>query len=38
MSWIVITSVILIATFACAYGLCEWIARRRPRGDDASMG
>ena len=29
MSWITITILILAAFFACAFGLCEWIVKRR---------
>jgi hypothetical protein len=38
MSWITITALIVIASFACAYGLGEWVALRRSRshGDDTS--
>jgi hypothetical protein len=35
MSWFSLTVLILIVAFACAYGLCEWLARRWfGRGDD----
>ena len=29
MSWFSITLIIVVASFACAYGLCEWILLRR---------
>jgi len=37
MSWIAITALILVVSFACAYGLCEWVTRRRRAdGEDGS--
>ena len=38
MSWIAITALIVVVSFICAYGLCEWLAVRRGRshGDDNS--
>lgn len=44
MSWIVITGLIVIASLACALGMCEWIVRRRRdnghdgRDDTSAMG
>ena len=34
MSWIYITLIILGASFACAFGLCEWLVGRRSPGQD----
>ena len=38
MSWIAVTALIVVISFACAYGLSEWLAIRRGRaqGDDGS--
>jgi hypothetical protein len=32
MSWITTTIVLVVAGFACAFFLCEWIVGRRRRG------
>jgi uncharacterized membrane protein len=39
MSWPLLTALILIVAFACAFGVCEWFAGRRAdrrRDDDHS--
>ena len=32
MSWIIPLGLILIIGFACAFGLCEWAAKRMHKG------
>jgi hypothetical protein len=29
MSWIIPTALFLLAGFVCAFGVCEWVVRRR---------